>query len=103
MRKQDGGIRPFVDYRKINQLIKPDGFPIPTIQDCVDAVAGSKLFGIFDLTTGYFQIPLKEENIPKSAFVCKYGHFEMTRMPFGVKIVASPFQRTMELALQGLQ
>ena len=43
------------------------------------------------------QIPLKEEDIPKSAFCCKFGQFEMTRMPFGLNNSASTFQRTMEL------
>ena len=42
--KKDGGIRPCVDYRKVNELVKPDGFPLPRIQDCLDAVAGSKSF-----------------------------------------------------------
>ena len=92
-----------MDYRKVNELVKPDGFPLPRTQDCLDAVAGSKLFSTFDLTSGYFQIPLKVEDIPKSAFICKYGHFEMTRMPFGLNNAASTFQRTMEMALQGLQ
>ena len=101
--KKNGGVRPCVDYRKVNQLVKPDGFPLPRIQDCLDAVAGSQLFSTYDLTSRYFQIPLKEEDIPKSAFVCKYGHYEMTRMPFGLNNAASTFQRTMEMALQGLQ
>ena len=101
--KKDGGVRPCIDYRKVNELVKPDGFPLPRIQDCLDSVVGSTLFSTFDLTSGYFQIPLKEDDIPKSAFVCKYGHFEMTRMPFGLNNAASTFQRTMELALQGLQ
>ena len=103
VKKKDGGVRPCVDYRKVNELVKPDGFPLPRIQDCLDAVAGSQLFSTFDLTSGYFQIPLKQEDIPKSAFVCKYGHFEMTRMPFGLNNAASTFQRTMEMALRGLQ
>ena len=80
--KKDGGVHPCVDYRKVNELVKPDGFPLPRIQDCLNSVAGAKLFSTLDLTSGYFQIPLKEEDIPKSAFVCKYGQFEMTRMPF---------------------
>ena len=101
--KKDGGVRLCVDYRKVNELVKPDGFPLPRIQDCLDAVAGSKWFSTFDLTSGYYQVPLKEDDIPKSAFVCKYGHYEMTRMPFGLNSAASTFQRTMELALQGLQ
>ena len=66
--KKDGGVRPCVNYRKVNELVKPDGFPLPRIQDCLDAVAGSRLFSTFDLTSGYFQITLKEEDIPKSAF-----------------------------------
>ncbi|MEW8545559.1 MAG: reverse transcriptase domain-containing protein [Candidatus Thiodiazotropha sp.] len=101
--KKDGGVRPCVDYRRVNQLVKPDGFPLPRIQDCLDSVAGSTLFSTFDLTSGYFQIPVKEEDICKTAFVCKYGHFEMTRMPFGLNNSASTFQRTMEMVLQGLQ
>ena len=103
VRKKNGSVRPCVDYRKVNALVKPDGFPLPRVQDCLDAVAGSTLFSTFDLTSGYFQIPLKEDDIQKSAFVCKYGHYEMLRMPFGLNNAASTFQRTMELALQGLQ
>ena len=101
--KKDGGVRPCVDYRKVNQLVKPEAFPLSRIQDCLDSVAGSSLFSTFDLTSGYFQIPVKKTDIPKTAFVCKYGHFEMTRMPFGLNNSASTFQRTMEMALQGLQ
>ena len=101
--KKDGGARPCVDYRKVNDLAKANSFLLPRIQDCFDAVAGSSLFSTFDLTSGYFQIPLKEEDICKSAFVCKYGHFEMTRMPFGLNNSAAIFQRTIEMALQGIQ
>ena len=60
VKKKDGGVRPCVDYRKVNELVKPDGFPLPRIQDCLDAVAGANLFSTFDLTSGYFQIPLLE-------------------------------------------
>ncbi|XP_053401636.1 uncharacterized protein LOC123522917 [Mercenaria mercenaria] len=73
------------------------------VQDCLDAVAGVSLFSSFDLTSGYFQIPLKKEDIPKSAFTCKYGLFDMKRIPFGLSNSSSTFQKTMELVLQGLQ
>ena len=49
--KKDGGVRLCVDYRKVNELVKPDGFPLPRIQDCLDAVAGSRWFSTFDLTS----------------------------------------------------
>ena len=103
VKKKSGALRPCVDYRKVNELVKPDGFPMPVVRDCLDAVAGARLFSTFDMTSGYFQIPLKKEDIPKSAFVCKYGQFEMTRMPFGLNSAASTFQRVMEIVLQGLQ
>lgn len=103
VKKKSGAIRPCVDYRKVNALVKQDGFPLPRVQDCLDAVAGASVFSSFDLTSGYFQIPLKQEDIPKSAFVCKFGQFEMTRMPFGLNNSSSTFQRMMEIALQGLQ
>ena len=103
VRKKNGSIRPCVDYRRLNALVKPDGFPMPRVQECLDAVAGAKYFSSLDLTSGYFQIPLKEEDIPKSAFACKFGHYEMTRMAFGLNNSASTFQRVIELVLQGLQ
>lgn len=103
VRKKPGVVRPCVDYRKVNALVKQDGFPLPRVQDCLDAVAGASLFSTFDLTSDYFQIPLKAEDIPKSAFACKYGQFEMTNMPFKLNNSCSMFQRTMEIALQGLQ
>ena len=103
MARKDGRVRPCVDYRRVDRLVKPDDFPLPRIQDCLDAVAGSSLFNMFDLLSGFFQIRVKDADIPKAAFVCKYGHYEMTRMPFGLNNAASTFQRTMELALQGLQ
>ena len=65
VKKKDGGVRPCVDYRKVNALVKPDGFPLPRIQDCRYAVAGANLFSTFDLTSRYFQIPLVEEDIPR--------------------------------------
>ncbi|XP_053395476.1 uncharacterized protein LOC128555819 [Mercenaria mercenaria] len=65
VRKKNGSVRPCVDYMKLNELVKPDGFPMPHVKDCLVAVAGSTLFSTFDLTSGYFQIPLKEADISK--------------------------------------
>ena len=92
-----------VNYRRGNQLVKPDRSPLPRIQDCLNSVAGSSLFSTMDLTSGSFQILVKREDNPKTIFVCKYGHFKMTHMHCGLNNAASTFQRTRKMAIQGLQ
>ena len=101
--KKNGKIRPCIDYRRLNKVTENDAFPLPRIQDCLDAVSGSAIFTTVDMTSGYHQVPVKETDIPKTAFVTKYGLYEFTRMPMGLKSSAQTFQRVMELALQGLQ
>ena len=103
VRKKNGKVRPCIDYRRLNSVIENDAFPLPRIQDCLDAVYGSTLFTTVDMTSGYHQVPVKESDIPKTAFVTKYGMYEFTKMPMGLKSAPMTFQRVMELALQGLQ
>jgi len=103
VRKKTGGVRATIDYRLLNIHCRDFAFPIPKIQDCLDAIAGSKCFSTLDLTSGYHQIPVREEDIPKTAFISKHGLFEFTTMPMGLKTAGATFQRVMELALKGLQ
>ena len=102
VKKSNGKIRPCVDYRKLNEVTRKDAYPLPLIQDCLDSVAGAKFFSTFDLTSGYHQVPVRKEDIHKTAFCTKYGLFEFNVMPFGVTNGPATFQRVMELALQGL-
>ena len=101
--KKDGSVRFCSDYRRLNQSTKKDAFPIPRTEDCLDAVAGSTIFSTMDITSAYHQIPVSEKDIPKTAFVTKYGLFEYVTMPFGLCNATATFQRLMELALSGLQ
>ena len=101
--KKDNSVRVCIDYRKINENTKKDAFPLPKINDCLDAVSGSAYFSTLDLTSGYNQVPVAKEDISKTAFVTKYGLFECPYMPFGLTNAPATFQRVMELALQGLQ
>ena len=103
MVKENGKLRPCVDYRLLNGVTVKDAFILPRIQDCLDTVRGSTLFSIFDLTSGYHQIPVKREDVPKTAFVTKYGLFEFLAMPFGACNGPKTCQRLMELVLNGLQ
>ena len=101
--KKNGKVRPCVDYRRLNAVTIKDAFPLPRIQDCLDTVAGATIFSTFDLTSGYHQIPVRSEDIHKTAFVTKYGLFEFQTMPFGVCNGPPTCQRLMELVLNGLQ
>ena len=64
------------------KVTRKDAFPLPRIQDCLDAVGGAKISSTFDLTSGYHQIAVKKEDIPKTAFVTKYGLYEFKTMAF---------------------
>lgn len=101
--KKSGKVRPCVDYRSLNAKTLKDAYPLPRIQDCLDSVAGATIFSTFDLTSGYHQIPVKDEDIPKTAFCTKYGLYEFKTMPFGVCNGPATCQRLMELVLKGLQ
>ena len=103
VRKKNGKVRPCIDYRRLNSVTENDAFPLPRIQDCLDAVSGSTLYSTMDLTSGYHQVPVMKSDIPKTAFVTKYGLYEFLKMPMGLKSAPMTFQRVMELALQGLQ
>ena len=71
--KKNGKVRSCIDYRKVNEVTKNDAFPLSRIQDCLDAVSGATIFSTFDLTSGYHQVLIKEIDIPKTAFITKYG------------------------------
>ena len=103
VRKKCGSVRTCVDYRRLNLLTRKDAWPIPRIQDCLDALEGSILFSTLDITSAYNQIPVREEDIPKTAFVTRNGLYEFTTMPFGLTGASATFQRLMEIALSGLQ
>ena len=102
VRKLDGTPRVCLDYRRLNQVMKTDTYPIPRTQDCLDALSGATIFSIGDSMAVYHQAPVREEDIPKTAFITKYGLYEFTTMSMGLKNAPVTYQGLMELALAGL-
>ena len=80
-----------VDFRKVNEITKKDAYPIPRIDDTLDALAGAKFFSTLDLASGYWQVELEEMDKEKSAFTTPYGLYEFNVMPFGLTGAPSTF------------
>ena len=100
--KKDGTPRVCIDFRKVNNVTRKDAFPLPRMDDCLDALAGSKLFSTLDLASGYWQIPVAEEDRDKTAFNTRNGLHRFRVMPFGLATAPATFERLMELVLKGL-
>ncbi|KAL4004410.1 P2Y purinoceptor 4 [Sarotherodon galilaeus] len=96
VRKKDGSLRLCVDYCLLNSKTRKDAFPLPRIEESLDALAGARWFSTIDLASGYNQVPVSEQDKPKTAFCTPFGLFEWNRMPFGLCNAPGTFQRLMQ-------
>jgi hypothetical protein len=102
VKKKDGSLRFCIDYRQLNDITRKDVYPLPRIDVCLDSLSGAQYFSTFDLRSGYHQVPMREEDRDKTAYVTREGTFRFKKMPFGLCNAGATFQRLMDLVMAGL-
>ncbi|GKA60537.1 putative reverse transcriptase domain-containing protein, partial [Tanacetum coccineum] len=91
VKKKDGSFRMCIDYRELNKLTVKNRYPLPRINDLFDQLQGSRVYSKIDLRSGYHQLKVRKEDIPKTAFRTRYGHYEFQVMPFGLTNASAIF------------
>ena len=76
VKKKDGTLRMCIDYRKINKVTVKNKYLLPRIEVLFDQLKGADVFSKIDLRSGYYQLRVKEGDVPKTAFRTRYGHYE---------------------------
>ena len=100
VRKKSGEIRLCVDFQKLNAISIRDSFPLPRIEEALQAVQAAVWFTSFDLAQGYLQMAMEEADIAKTAFRAgSSSFFEFTRMPFGLTNAGASFCRLIEMVI----
>ncbi|GBL91308.1 Retrovirus-related Pol polyprotein from transposon 297 [Araneus ventricosus] len=102
VRKKYGSTRFCVDYRKLNEIAIKDSYPLPRIDDTLDALNGSQSFSRLDLKSRYCQVDIQPEDKEKTGFTTGQGYWQFKVMPFGLCNAPATFERLTETVLRGL-
>jgi hypothetical protein len=95
IRKKDGSWRLCIDYHQLNKATIKNQYPLPRIDDLFDQMKGATVFSKIDLRSGYHQLRIKEDDVPKTTFKMRFGHYEFIVLPFGLTNTPGVFMSLM--------
>ena len=95
VKKKEGTWRMCINYRRLNTVTIKNSCPLPRADDSIDRLQRARYFTKLDLRTGYHQICISEDDVPKMAFRMRHGHYEFLVMPFGLTNARTTFQQEM--------
>lgn len=99
MLKKDGTLHFSIDYRILNKSMVKNKYPLPHIDDLFNQMRGFVIFSKIDLRSGYHQLRIRDEEIFKTTFRTKYGHYKFTILPFGLTNAPTTFMNLMNMHL----